>query len=352
MSSTYNYLGIELMATGENAGTWGTKTNTNLDIVQQAATGYHSQSLNLVGSGANTTALAVGNGDSSSTTDSLTNAARNAVIKLTGAITGNKIVTVPNTVNSVNFERLYLFENGTTGGYTVEIKTASGATQTGATFSTTDKGMKLMYCDGTQLYDTGFGAATSAAGSNTQIQFNNSGAFGASANLTWDGTNVLIDADGALRLGDNTGSAYVGLQAPTTITGDTAYTLKLPVATGGADQILVTDGSGNLSFTDNSGGTAWQAVSASSTISVAAGNGYFLNTSGNSITATLPASPTIGDEISFVDYAGTFDTYNLTVARNGKLIQGAAADLTVATERAGFTLVFTNDTQGWLLKNN
>ena len=349
MSSTYNYLGIELMATGENAGTWGTKTNTNLDIVQQAATGYHSQSLNLVGSGANTTALAVANGDSSSTTDSLTNAARNAVIKLTGAITGNKIVTVPNTVNSVNFERLYLFENGTTGGYTVEIKTASGATQTGATFSTTDKGMKLMYCDGTQLYDTGFGAATSAAGSNTQIQYNNSGAFGADSNFTWvaaDGLNIGTSKE--LRLQDDSGGQYIGQKAANSTT---SYTLTWPAATGSADQILTTNGSGVLSFVDNSGGTAWQAVSAAATIGVTAGNGYFLNTTGNAITATLPASPTLGDEISFADYAGTFDTNNLTVARNGKNIQGAAADLTVATERAAFTLVFSDNTQGWLLKN-
>ena len=77
MPSTYNYLGIEKMATGENAGTWGTQTNTNLDIIQQACSGYHAQSLNLVGTGANTTVLAITDGDSSSTTDSLTNAARN-----------------------------------------------------------------------------------------------------------------------------------------------------------------------------------------------------------------------------------------------------------------------------------
>jgi hypothetical protein len=349
MSSTYNYLGIELMATGENAGTWGTKTNTNLDIIQQAATGFHSQT---IAGGAQTTNLGVANGDSTSATDSVTNAARNAVVKLTGTITGNQVVTVPNQINSTNFERLYLFENATTGAYTVELRTASGAAQSGATFSGTDKGMKLMYCDGTQLYDTGFGAATGAAGSNTQIQFNNSGSFGGSANLTWDGTNVLIDADGALRLGDSAGSGYVGLQAPATITGDSPYTLKLPVATGSADQILVTDGSGNLSFTDNSGGTAWQAVITAASTAVTAGNGYFINTTSNACTATLPASPTLGDEISFVDYAGTFDTNNLTVARNGKNIQGSAADLTVATERAGFTLVFTDNTQGWLLKNN
>ena len=350
MASTYNYLGIELMATGEDAGTWGTKTNTNLDIIQQASTGFHSQSLNLVASGANTTTLAVANGDSTSATDSLTNSARNNIVKLTGAITGNKIVTVPNTVNAVNFERLYLFENGTTGAYTVEIRTASGATQTGATFSTTDKGMKLMYCDGTQLYDTGFGAATSPGGSTTQVQFNNSGAFGGDSNFTWvasDGLNIGTSKE--LRLQDDSGGQYIGQKAANSTT---SYTLTWPAATGSADQILTTNGSGVLSFVDNSGGTAWQAVSAASAISVTAGNGYFLNTTANVITATLPASPTLGDEISFADYAGTFDTYNLTVARNGKNIQGAAADLTVATERAGFTLVFTDSTQGWLLKNN
>ena len=67
---------------------------------------------------------------------------------------------------------------------------------------------------------------------------------------------------------------------------------------------------------------------------------------------TLPATPTLGDEVSFVDYAGTFDTNNLTIGRNGHNIQGDASDLTVATERAGFTLVYVDSTQGWLLQNN
>jgi hypothetical protein len=79
--------------------------------------------------------------------------------------------------------------------------------------------------------------------------------------------------------------------------------------------------------------------------------GYFVNTSGGVITATLPAAPVLGDFISFIDYNGTFDTNNLTIARNGKPIQGAAEDLTVSVERAGLTLVFTDDTQGWLLQN-
>ena len=82
-----------------------------------------------------------------------------------------------------------------------------------------------------------------------------------------------------------------------------------------------------------------------------AGEGYFINTTSNACTATLPAG-TIGDEVNFIDYAGTFDTNNLTVAPDGsEKINGAAADLTVATERAAFALVYTDSTQGWLLKD-
>ena len=329
MASTYNELGIELMATGENAGTWGTKTNTNLDIIQQAIAGYVAQAVTDGG----TTALTITDGSTS------TSVARNIVIKLTGALTGTSTVTVPDSV-----EKLYIVENATTGSQTVTFKTASGS---GVNFTST--GFKFLYSDGTNINEITL--ASPPGGSDTQIQFNSGGtAFGGSANLTWDGTNVTIDAEGAIRLGDNAGSAYVGLKAPTTISGDTAYTLTLPVATGSADQILKTDGSGNLSFADPSGGgTSWQAVKTSGFTAVA-GEGYFINTTSAAITMTLPASPTIGDEVSFVDYAGTFDTNNLTIGRNSENIQGSAADLTVSVERAANTLVHTDGTQGWLLK--
>ena len=98
-------------------------------------------------------------------------------------------------------------------------------------------------------------------------------------------------------------------------------------------------------------GTSWQAVKTSGFTAVA-GEGYFCNTTSSAFTATLPASATIGNEISFIDYAGTFDTNNLTIGRNGHNIQGSATDLTVATERAGFSLVYVDATQGWLLKTN
>jgi hypothetical protein len=126
--------------------------------------------------------------------------------------------------------------------------------------------------------------------------------------------------------------------------------IKFPNADGTVDQVLKTDGAGNLSFGEVSGGESWQTVKTSGFTAVA-GEGYFCNTTSAAFTATLPASPSLGDFITFIDYAGTFDTNNLTIARNGKNIQGAAEDLTVSIERSGFTLVFVDDTQGWLLKN-
>jgi hypothetical protein len=119
---------------------------------------------------------------------------------------------------------------------------------------------------------------------------------------------------------------------------------------GTAGQVLTTDGT-TASFGDISGGASWQAVKIAD-FNIAAGEGYFIDTTSTTITATLPASPVLGDFVSIIDYAGTFDTNNLTIARNGKNIQGLAEDLTVNQERAGLTLVFTDNTQGWLLQNN
>ena len=324
-------LKLSIMATGENAGTWGQITNTNLYLLQQAIGGYQEVS---IAGGAQTTALAMSDG-------ALSNA-RNAVIKLTGTITGNQIVTVPTGV-----EKTWIVYNGTTGAFTVEFKQAGG---TGATFATTNKGFKYLYADATNVNEISL--ASPPGGSDTQVQFNSGGtAFGGSANFTWDGTNLILDSEGALRLGDASGNGYVGLKAPATITSDTPYTLTLPVATGTTGQVLQTNGSGVLSFATVAGGAAWQAVKTSGFTAVAK-EGYFCNTTSSAFTATLPASATIGDFISFIDYAGTFDTNNLTIARNGHNIQGVAEDLTVATERAGFTLVYVDATQGWLLQNN
>ena len=137
MASSYSTdLKLELMVTGENAGTWGDITNTNLNLVQQAIGGYQEVS---IAGGAQTTTLLMSNAAISN--------ARNAVIKLIGAITGNQIVTVPDGI-----EKTYIVSNGTTGAFTVQFKTASG---TGITFATTDKSVKEVFADGTNIVDTG-----------------------------------------------------------------------------------------------------------------------------------------------------------------------------------------------------
>ena len=124
-----------------------------------------------------------------------------------------------------------------------------------------------------------------------------------------------------------------------------------------ADGIVVNDGGTMKTIpasdlkTYNPGGTSWQSVITGATTMVS-GRGYFVNTTSSAFTMTLPASPSIGDSVTIIDYAGTFDSNNCTVGRNSEKIHGADEDLTVATERAAFTLVYTDSTQGWLLTNN
>ena len=206
MTSTYTPLGVELMVTGENAGTWGTKTNTNLNLVEQISGGYAVQTLNAAGTGANTTTLAKADGALNATVASR--------IIILGAVSpqtiaGAKIVTMP-----VLTENFYIIKNSTTGVHTVQLKAASGSGAT-VTWATGDKGWKIVYFDGvatnTGVYDTGFGAATAAAGSNTQIQYNSSSAFAGSANLVFDGTNVtaagIVTAQGGQL--STTGKSFV-----------------------------------------------------------------------------------------------------------------------------------------------
>ena len=192
MASSFSDLGIELMATGENAGTWGDKTNTNLQIVEKAIAGYVEVAVTSGG----TKALTITDG----TTTESDSVARHAVIKLTGTITGNSIVTVPDSI-----EKVYIVTNGTSGAYTVQFKTASG---TGITFGVSEKTTRLVYSDGTNLVDAGFGGS-----------------------LDVEGRELVLDADG-----------------DTSLTADTDDQIDIKVA--GSDQIKITDGA-IIPSTDN-----------------------------------------------------------------------------------------------------
>ena len=136
MASTYTALGVELMATGENAGTWGTKTNTNLNIIEQIAGGWTTQD---IAGGAGTTTLSVSDGSTGATL-------AHRMIEFTGSITGNRIVTIP-----LDVQTFYFLRNSTSGAYTVQFKYVSGSGDS-FTFGATDKGDQLVFAtanDGT-----------------------------------------------------------------------------------------------------------------------------------------------------------------------------------------------------------
>ena len=96
-----------------------------------------------------------------------------------------------------------------------------------------------------------------------------------------------------------------------------------------------------------SGGINWDTPAKTSNFNAESGRGYFVDTSSAAVTATLPATAETGDIVAFKDYTATFNTNNLTIARNGANIYGAASDLTVSTEDAAFSLVYTGTAQGW-----
>ena len=335
MPSTYTALGVQKMATGEKAGTWGTLTNTNWDIIEQISGGYTTQA---VTDGADT-ALSVSDGATGATL-------AHRCIQFTGSLSAGRNVTIP-----LDVQQIYILKNATSGSQTVTFKYTSGS---GSSVAISNGSTVLVYAtanDGTNpdIVDTGFGASTSPGGSNTQVQYNNSGAFGGDADLIWTaGTGLTINSQKELRLADTDDSAYIGFKASGTTT---SYTLTMPAAVASSnDQILTSTTGGVLSWVDNSGGTSWQAVKTSGFTAVG-GQGYFCNTTSAAFTVALPAG-SIGDEVTCVDYAGTFDSNNLTVSPNGsEKINVVAADLTVSVERAAFTLVFTDSTQGWVLKD-
>ena len=229
-NSTSASLKLTVQATGENSGTWGQITNTNLLIVEQAIGGYDTFNVTNASRALTFTNGAVSNG-------------KNQVIKLTGTLAGNLNVTIPDSI-----EKTYTVVDGCDhAGNTLTFKTSGG---TG-----------VLLCEGNcyELYS--------------------------------DGTNIVK-----------------------------ANEYK-----------------------------KWRAITPAETVQ--AGAQLLCNTNGGAFTVTLPASPALGDEVSFMDQGYDFNSNALTIGRNGSNIVNAAADLVVNTQGAAFTLVFSGDaTTGWTYK--
>ena len=238
MASTYSSdLKLELMTTGEKSGTWGTITNTNLQQLEQAASGYIA-----VDVASSDVALSLANGAVSN--------GKNLYFKLTGTLTGNRNVTMPDSA-----ERVFIIQDATSRSsslYSLTVKTVSGT-----------------------------GVAIPVGSTNL---------------LYSDGTNINL-----------------GLRTKGYVTPGATYT------TVNGDQVLVnTSGSGI----------------------------------GAPVTINLPASPSVGNEVHFIDSGSNLASNNLTIGRNGSNILGSASDLVVSTNAAAFTLVYVNATRGWAYKDN
>ena len=201
MASTFTDLGLELMATGENAGTWGTKTNANLSLVEQLTGGY----LSLAVAGSGTTALSIADG-------ALTGTAQQRVIELTGALTGSRILTFP-----LLTENFYFIKNSTTNAETLQLKAVSGSGAT-VTWATTDKGWKIIYVDGvatnTGVYEIPMTSVDDVTLTGTQTLTNKT--------LTAPkiGTSILDTSGNELLLLTATGSAVNELTLANAATGD------------------------------------------------------------------------------------------------------------------------------------
>ena len=160
--------------------------------------------------------------------------------------------------------------------------------------------------------------------------------------------NLIIDNQKEVRFRETTanGTNYIGLKAPASVSADLIFTL--PATDGTNGQVLTTNGSGVLSFATPASGIAWQSSVKTSGFTAVAGEGYFCNTTSSAFTVTLPATPTAGQQVAVVDYAGTFDTNALTISPNGNKIEGTTSDLQLTGEREGVLLVYIDSTQGWL----
>ena len=238
MASTYSTdIQLELVTTGEKAGLWGSITNTNLQILEQAATGYASVDM----AGANVTLTL---------TDGAKSDGKNIYLRLYGTLAANRTLTMP-----VTAERVWIIKDETvrgTSNRTLDVLTASSS----------------------------------------------------NAVPVPPGATMLCRSDGT----------------------DTVGTLLQK---------------GYATITDSN--TPYTSV---------AGAQIFANTSSNPITVNLPASPSVGDEVTIIDTRGSWASNNLTVGRNGQPINTATSDLTLSNAGQSITLVYIDATRGWAYKTN
>jgi hypothetical protein len=230
MASTYTPLGVELQATGENAGTWGNKTNVNLQVIEQIAGGFTQQALTSGGTVALTSTDA-GTGD----------VLAHRVIEFTGSLSDNAVVTIP-----LDVQNFYLLRNSSSGAYTVQFKYTSGSGSS-VTFSTTDKGDKLVCAkgnDGTNPDIVEISVGLTEISSDTTPQLG--------GNLDTNSHNILIDD--AHFIADENSNEQIIFQTTSSAVNQIDVT---NAATGNSPSIEATGDDSNINLTLGPKGTGY-----------------------------------------------------------------------------------------------
>lgn len=310
MASTYTTnKSIEKPGNGDYVNTWSTPVNDDWDIIDASLGG--TTTLNATGA-SGTVNLTVGQ-------------YRPPTIIVSGVLTANVTYALPAGVGGQ-----WVIYNITTGSFTVTFSNLTGG---GTTVTVTQGKSTLVFCDGTNVRSGVSDIPITAGGSNGQIQFNNSGNLGGSANLTYDGSGIVVLGATALaelrvrntlRIYGQT-SGYVGITVPSSA-GSTTY--SLPNADGTSGQVLTTNGGGGLSWTTVSGG----------------GGGGGVTSFNAGTTGLTPALATTGA----VTLGGTLAVANggtgQTTFTDGELLIGNSTGntLTKATLTAGTGVTITN----------
>jgi hypothetical protein len=316
MATYVNNLRLKEITTGDEDGTWGTSTNTNLELIGESL-GYATQAAFASDADATTTVA-----------DGATDPARALYLKVTSgaSLTTTRTLTIgPNTVS-----RVMWIENATSGSQSINISQGSGANVTIPTGAA-----KIVYLDGAGSgaavvdalgqVDVGDGTVTSVGGTGSVNGITLTGTVTSSGNLTLGGTLANVNLTSQVTGTLPTGNGGTGSTATTYCSLTANVSGVLPFANGGSGAIVPLMKSGNYT---------------------ASNRDYVVVTAG-SITITLPSSPSAGDVVVIKDGTGAAETTNFTVARNSSNIASSASDLTFDKNFAEIVMTYINGTIGW-----
>ena len=330
MATYVNNLRLKEIATGDESGTWGTSTNTNLELIGQGL-GYGTKQMSADSN--ETFTMADGSSDST----------RAFYLKITSAVSFT-VTLAPNTVS-----KMWIVENATSGAQSINIKQGSGNEVTIATgkaviLYTDGAGATGAVNDALQFVDVGDGTVTSVGGTGTVNGLTLSGTVTSSGDLTLGGTLANVDLAAAVA---GTLPVANGGTGATTLTSNAVL-----IGSGTSAISSVSPGtSGNVL---KSTGSAWSSAAPSGQpaptltgVNLAATAGQFIVATAGSITITLPASPSAGDFVIVKDGTGAAATTSFAVARNGSNIASSATDLTFDKNFAEITLPYIDGSIGW-----